>query len=135
MQAYATAERVLKQAELRVLPSFPGPRPADDASALGTMVVDELLDLLADRLADRLAAKMSAGEQEQDRWLDTRSAAGYLGVHLDTIRRLAAEGMIPVQQAGAGCKLYFRRSDLDRWRSGRGAFVRPVASTSERTRR
>lgn len=49
--------------------------------------------------------------------MDTRRAAEYLGIHRDSLRRLAAERAIPTEQAGTGCKLYFKRSDLDAWRA------------------
>ena len=38
-------------------------------------------------------------------------------MHRDTLRKLAAERAIPSEQDGPGCKLYFRRSDLDAWRT------------------
>lgn len=72
-----------------------------------------LADLIAERLSARLAEPMGVASDE---WLDTRRAAEYLGVHRDTMRRLAAERAIPSEQEGAGCKLYFRRADLDAWR-------------------
>jgi excisionase family DNA binding protein len=53
--------------------------------------------------------------------MDTRRAAEYVGVHTDTLRKLAAAGKVPYEQAGPRCKLYFRRSDLDRWRSAVGS--------------
>jgi excisionase family DNA binding protein len=75
---------------------------------------DNQLDAIAERIAAKLAPKA-----KHDEWLDNRAAARYLGVHRDTLRRHAAEGRVDCQQDGPGCKLYFRRSDLDRWR-GRG---------------
>jgi excisionase family DNA binding protein len=51
-----------------------------------------------------------------EEWMDARSAAEYLGVHRDTLRKLAAERAVPVHQDGPGCKLYFRRDELDEWR-------------------
>jgi excisionase family DNA binding protein len=52
--------------------------------------------------------------------MDARTAAAYLGVHRDTLRKLAAERAVPVHQDAPGCKLYFRRDELDHWRrSGR----------------
>jgi excisionase family DNA binding protein len=48
--------------------------------------------------------------------LDARGAAEYLGVHRDTLRKLAAQRAIPTHQDGPGCKLYFRRDELDEWR-------------------
>ena len=59
-------------------------------------------------------------DQPPDEWMDARAAAVYLGIHRDTLRKLAAERAVPVHQDGPGCKLYFRRDELDDWRrSGR----------------
>jgi excisionase family DNA binding protein len=73
----------------------------------------------------RLEAPQANGGDES---LDTRRAAEYLGIHRDSRRRLAAEGAIPAEQAGAGCKLFFRRSDLDVWRRGGLATVVGIRS-------
>lgn len=61
-------------------------------------------------------------DQGKDGWLETRAAADYLGVHRDTLRKWAAAGDVPREQAGPGCKLYFQRSALDRWRVAGGRF-------------
>jgi excisionase family DNA binding protein len=134
MQAYATAERVPQVPELRVLPSVPQQSPAEAANPLNGLVVDELLGNFADLIADRVLARIAADQEQRDGWLDTRGAADYLGVHRDTIRRLAAEGVIPAQQAGVGCKLYFRRDDLKDWRRSNGASVAPIAPLGGRLR-
>jgi excisionase family DNA binding protein len=68
-------------------------------------------------IAEHIAAKLASRPIQDDEWLDSRAAAHYLGVHRDTLRRLAAEGRVNCQQDAPGCKLYFRRSDLDRWRA------------------
>jgi excisionase family DNA binding protein len=54
----------------------------------------------------------------------------HLGVHRDTIRRLAAERAIPSEQDGPGCKLFFRRSDLDAWRSADGSTSRRLVNAA-----
>ena len=105
MQAYASAETA-PVVPLRVLES------SSTAGAAGG-VLDDLLAQLEDRIAMRLAGPRPS---KKDEWLDTRRAAEYLGIHRDSLRRLAAERAIPTEQAGAGCKLYFKRSDLDAWR-------------------
>jgi excisionase family DNA binding protein len=125
MQAYATTETAAP-AELRV---FDERRVRPDAPGAvatpGKAVLDELLGQLVELVAERVATKLLAPTGVENEWLDTRRAAEYLGVHRDGLRRLAAEGVIPAEQAGAGCKLYFRRSDLDAWRSPGSA---PVVS-------
>jgi excisionase family DNA binding protein len=109
MQAYASAETA-PAVPFRVL-DF-----SSSACAAGG-VLDDLLAQLADLVADRIAARVAGPRTAQkDEWLDTRRAAEYLGIHRDSLRRLAAERAIPTEQAGAGCKLYFKRSDLDAWR-------------------
>lgn len=118
MTAYATAER------------FPGvpPHPVAHVSHVSTSPLrpsdvldagglDVLLARLADLVTDRLAERFAAAPVESvEHWMDARSAAEYLGVHRDTIRKLAAERAIPVHQDGPGCKLFFRRDELDDWR-------------------
>lgn len=115
MQAYATAARTPQATELsalQLLPTQGSPVP----SIPGGAVIDQLLFRIADLVADKVVARLGAVREEEDRWFDTRDAAEYLGIHRDRLRRLAAEGSIPVEQGGAGCKLYFRRSELDAWR-------------------
>ncbi len=93
-------------------------------SVSGGSLVDALIDRLAERLAERLGTAIDHSRADErnseDEWLDCRHAAEYLGVHRDTLRKLAAERSIPSEQDGPGCKLYFRRSDLDGWRNGGG---------------
>jgi excisionase family DNA binding protein len=109
MQAYASVETA-PVVPLHAL------EPSSAAGAAGG-VLDDLLAQLADLVADRIAARLAGPRTSQkDEWLDTRRAAEYLGIHRDSLRRLAAERAIPTEQAGAGCKLYFKRSDLDAWR-------------------
>ncbi len=135
MQAYATAEPVPPTWELRAVPSNPQPRTVDEVDTLRNRLLDELIGQLADEIADRVAARIVAGQPARDGWLDTRGAAAYLGVHRDTIRRLAAESVLPAQQAGARCKLYFRRRDLDDWRSSNGVSVDSIVSMPRRSLR
>ena len=86
-----------------------------------------VLEALVDKLVARVAAVVvehlgRASSDDSAEWLDSRGAAEYLGIHRDTLRKLAAARAIPVHQDGRGCKLFFRRSDLDEWRDrgGRG---------------
>lgn len=87
----------------------------------GASIVDVLLDRLAERVAAAVVAQIGSGVvNPTDDWLDSRQAAEYLGLHRDTLRRLAAARAISSEQNGHGCKLFFRRAALDEWRrSGR----------------
>ncbi len=51
-----------------------------------------------------------------DRWLSTREAADYLGLHPKTLSNYASAGEVPSVQRSPRGRRYFRRSDLDRWR-------------------
>jgi excisionase family DNA binding protein len=89
-------------------------------STAGSSLLDALIDQLAECVAERLAAAPGPSHareaNDREEWFDSRHAADYLGVHRDTLRKLAAERAIPAEQDGPNCKLYFRRSDLDAWR-------------------
>jgi excisionase family DNA binding protein len=60
-------------------------------------------------------------QPDQDDWLDLTRAAEHLGVHPDTLRKRAKAGLVPFEQDGPGCRVYFRRADLDGWRHAGGA--------------
>ena len=144
MAAYATQQRELAPRghssssdglELALMHAMSGQtasptRRASDAAVAESSIVDKLLDHLADRLAAAITERLVVSDNRPDEWLDSRHAAEYLGVHRDTLRKLAAERSIPSEQDGPGCKLYFRRSDLDTWRHG-GGRPRHLASTLE----
>lgn len=96
----------------------PGVEPGSDrADEFNVVFPAELLDALADRLAPRVAVLLR-GEVGTDQWLDSSQAADYLGMTRDALHKHTSARTIPFEQEGPGCKLYFRRSALDRWRSG-----------------
>jgi excisionase family DNA binding protein len=109
MSGYATTPR-----HLQAIPSQQTGTTAD------TTLIDALIARLADEVAARLSQQVNAPADDSDEWFDSRHAAEYMGVHRDTLRKLAAERSIPSEQDGPGCKLYFRRSDLDAWRHNGG---------------
>ena len=113
MQGYSTAETMQSsQLHLAKRPSVPAALLGD-----GNPILEQLLERVADLVADRVVARLVAPRHaSSDEWLDTRRAAEHLGIGRDSLRRLAAESAIPTEQAGTGCKLYFRRAELDEWR-------------------
>jgi len=116
MQAYASSERLPLGNELPILDRT-SVRAAAVAGDSDRALIDQILARLADLVVDRLMARTDAQSSEQSSaWLDARGAAEYLGVHRDTLRKLAAQRAIPTHQNGPGCKLYFRRYELDEWR-------------------
>ncbi len=130
MQAYATSKRLAPADQLRTLDrtSVPAAATAGDSDR---SLIDQLLGRLADLVVDRLVECTAARTKEHSSaWLDARSAAEYLGIHRDTLRKLAAQRAIPTHQDGPGCKLYFRRDELDEWRRS----ARPTCSADAQLR-
>jgi len=136
MSAYATVQpgrtltRVQIAAECRRDSARVGIDGSGDVAASGLAAaghrgdlgaLDALIAEVIDRVAAAIVAKLGTGSSDAvPEWLDSRHAAEYLGVHRDTLRKLAAERAIPAEQDGPGCKLFFRRGDLDEWRRAGG---------------
>lgn len=82
------------------------------------------LGALADRLRDELRAELRAtvrAEIEAAAWPEWQSiatAARYLDVSPERLRKLVARRAIPFHQEDVGCRISFRRRDLDDWMSG-----------------
>ena len=56
---------------------------------------------------------------EQSEWIRTPEAAKYLGVHIETMRRWAREGVIPAAKLGNRGGFRFRREDLEQFLESR----------------
>lgn len=91
-----------------------GLRQRDDAAAAASWLVEAV----ADALALRLDAHLERAEDVEDRWMNSAEAADYLGITRNALHKLSSAREIPFEQEGPGCKLYFRRTDLDAWRRG-----------------
>ena len=59
--------------------------------------------------------------EQQSEWVRTPAAAEYLGVHVETVRRWAREGVIPAAKLGNRGGFRFKREDLDRFLEARRA--------------
>jgi excisionase family DNA binding protein len=84
---------------------------------LARALLDELSEADLRALAERLRPFLSNQDTAEDGWLTARDAAAYVGLSVHALHRLTAERSIPFHQDGPGCKLWFRRSELDQWRS------------------
>lgn len=65
---------------------------------------------------------------QEDGWLDGARAAAYLDISRNALHKHTAARTIPFEQDRAGCKCWFKRSDLDAWRTGPAAKTQPRAS-------
>lgn len=124
MSAYATARAGRTNPPIALVSSASG--------NCGSSILEVVIEDLAERVATAVISRLSASEnQRAPEWLDSRKAAEYLGVHRDTLRKLAAERTIPAHQDGRGCKLFFRRSDLDHWRRSGGRVAALTSSLAD----
>jgi len=64
-------------------------------------------------LADELDGRTPPSDQPEFMSIDT--AAKYLDVSPERLRKLQARRRIPYYQEGIGCRVLFRRTDLDQW--------------------
>jgi excisionase family DNA binding protein len=86
---------------------------------LARHLLDELDEADMAELARRLAPYMpKPAPASRDGWLNSRQAAKYLGISLDTLQDLAARRQIPFEQRTTRGRLYFDPSALDNWRRG-----------------
>jgi len=139
MSAYATPNRdSLQRSSLSAISNFPvseravAELPPRLPEINGAQLIDALVIQLADRVATAIAERLGAPSTDKaPEWLDSREAADYLGLHRDTLRKLAAERAIPAEQEGPGCKLFFRRSALDEWRLTGGRSAQLASSLAQ----
>jgi excisionase family DNA binding protein len=138
MSAYATPDRRSSR-PLQVVDGGEDVRPRIDARkrpealALGSQakMLDGLITVIAERVAEAITAQLATSAPNVvPEWLDSRGAAEYLGLHRDTLRKLAAERAIPAEQDGPGCKLFFLRADLDEWRRAGGKAAHLVSTVA-----
>jgi excisionase family DNA binding protein len=76
-----------------------------------TLTLDGIEPLLA-RLVDE-AVEQKIAALKDDRPMDSKEAASYLGVSRRRIHDLVNEGRLPRRSDGPGCKLWFSKADLD----------------------
>jgi hypothetical protein len=88
------------------------------AAAVVDVLDDDALDVLAAKLAPRLVGRLPETAPLEDGWLDSKQAAAYLGITTSSLWKHSAALEIPFAQDGPGCKLWFKRSQLDAWREG-----------------
>ncbi len=75
--------------------------------------VDALGKAVSVHVLKALEAMLATGGDE---WMDSKQAAAYLGISLHALHKLTAARALPFAQDTPRGRMYFRRSDLDRWR-------------------
>jgi hypothetical protein len=90
---------------------------ADLVQTLDGETVAAIVDRLMPEITARLDRSPPSAIPEADGWLDSKGAAAYLGITINALHKLTAAREIPFEQDGPGCKLWFKRSELDDYRS------------------
>jgi excisionase family DNA binding protein len=73
----------------------------------------ELVEAIAARAAEIVVERLQVGQQSWPEWMGIETAAQYLDVSPERLRKLQARRRLPFHQEGPGCRVFFRRSELD----------------------
>lgn len=94
-----------------------------EGASLGAALIDALgaddLETLADRLRPLLGLTLEQREHSPQGWMASSDAASYLGMTVPALHKLTARREIPSHQERPGCKHWFLKAELDRWRAAR----------------
>jgi excisionase family DNA binding protein len=80
-----------------------------------------------EEIVEEVAARVLAQLAERDdrdgawpEWMSVETASRYLNITPERLRKLKQRGKLAYYQEGVGCRVFFRRADLDeamdRWR-------------------
>lgn len=91
-------------------------------------VPDHFFEHLAQRVAE-IVREREAGSPRGEaatwpEWMSVETAARYLDVPPERVRKLKEHGQIPFYQSGPGCRVFFNRSELDEWMRGQRVAAR-----------
>jgi len=78
--------------------------------------LDRLRDELREELLIELRQELASARWPE--WMAVETAARYLDVSPERLRKLIARRAVPYCQAGRGCRVLFARRDLDEWMEG-----------------
>lgn len=87
---------------------------------LSLVIPDDLIETIAAAVAERLLPALNSRpiQEPWPEWMAVETAARYLDVSPQRLRKLVAVRQIPFHQEGRGCRVLFRRGDLDEWMAG-----------------
>ena len=80
-------------------------------------------------VAERVEAVFTTRSSSEDAWLGSKAAADYMDVSVQRVHDLVCAGLLP-RHGERGERLYFRRSELDRYMETRGRWgLRPESAS------
>jgi len=77
------------------------------------------LEELQRLVAPLIEARMAEASPLPDAWLDSKGAAHYLGISTNALHKHTSARTIPFQQDTPGGKCWFKKRELDAWRTRR----------------
>src|SRR4051812_16623522 len=76
----------------------------------------EVLEAIVAEVTARVVEELRAADDRSwPEWMSVETAARYLDVSPERVRKLQARRDIPYCQEARGCRVLFRRRDLDDW--------------------
>ena len=84
-------------------------------------LIRRLREELRSELLEELRAERATAPWPE--WMSVEMAARYLDFSEERVRKLKESRRIPFHQEGPGCRVFFRRTELDEWMR---AFRHPV---------
>jgi excisionase family DNA binding protein len=84
-------------------------------SEISVRIPAELLERLTAEVEERVLVRLEQAAEPWPGWLSVPTAARYLDVTEERIRKLVARREIPFAQEGPGHRLFFERAALDAW--------------------
>jgi excisionase family DNA binding protein len=81
---------------------------------LAISVPSDVVQAIAERVAAMLElSSKSADGTRWPEWMSVETAARYLDVSPERVRKLQARGHLPYYQEGPGCRVFFNRRELE----------------------
>lgn len=77
---------------------------------------DAIVTAAAARTLELLGTQLD--QEAWPEWMSVERAAKYLDVSPERLRKLQARREIPFHQEAPGCRVFYRRHDLDDWMTG-----------------
>ena len=93
--------------------------------AISLQLSGEALAQLIEQISEHVLAKLAENGQQSGwpEWMSVETAAAYLDVSAERVRKLQARSEIPYYQEAPNCRVFFRRQELDQWMR---AFLHPA---------
>lgn len=73
------------------------------------------LEQLRAELRDEVLAELRNRPPAWPEWMSIATAAKYLDISAERLRKLTARGRVPYHQEAPGCRVLYGRADLDQW--------------------